>query len=409
MGVLRRLRRALLLLFLVVCALLSLALVASQVEQRVFRRRAERLLAEVQSLELRKTPWPEAMAQLQHWAANRQFNDQCDWHWCAMQVTLNESVLGYLMERNLFVRLDDYFRWRFKLSYGEGQGPFCSFEILMMRLYMRVGGRPARVIATVGMRDGIVWSKGFDVEIVTYAHLPESPYWQAWQGQYSLFASAHSRARLGDQGSTILNRPDYAIGRPGGCEICVAVWTEFTPYADPSDIHRLMQFDLSCLTRWRPCLTQRDIMPVAWAEYVAELPSQYGQRPEAPCTPTIIELLGRDSADILMGEVLAIREQVYSSGYRDGVARIRVLKKLKGAAKWNVGETVDVSVLFTTREELARVRPGLSLLLFSGRNYSHELTIDLDDACSPVPASETDLNLVRQGIEQDYSAADTPN
>ncbi|HYB62136.1 MAG TPA: hypothetical protein VEH50_11750 [Methylomirabilota bacterium] len=150
-------------------------------------------------------------------------------------------------------------------------------------------------------------------------------------------------------------------------------------------------------------------MPVAWAEYVAELPSQYGQRPEAPCTPTIIELLGRDSADILMGEVLAIREQVYSSGYRDGVARIRVLKKLKGAAKWNVGETVDVSVLFTTREELARVRPGLSLLLFSGRNYSHELTIDLDDACSPVPASETDLNLVRQGIEQDYSAADTPN
>jgi hypothetical protein len=85
-----------------------------------------------------------------------------------------------------------------------------------------------------------------------------------------------------------------------------------------------------------------------------------------------------------------------------------VLKKLKGAADWNVGETHDVSVLFTTREELARVRPGLSLLLFGGRNYSNEVTIDLNDACPLLPANEGNLNLVRQGIDQDYSAADKP-
>jgi len=408
-GVLRRLRRALDFSFFAVFALLLLALAASQIEQRLFRHRAERLLAEIQSLELRKTPWPEALAKFQHWDANRQFNDHCDEHNCSFQITLddNDAVLGYLTSRNVFDRLDDYIRWRFKLSYGEGEGPFYRFEIVLLHLYVQAGVHPARIVATVGMRDGVVWSEGYNVEIATHAHLKPGDDWAAWQGDYTLIASASSRARIEDYGVAVVHS-DYAISRPGGCEICVAGYAFFTPYADPSDIHRLMQFDLSCLTRWNPCLTQVDIMPVAWAQYRTELPSQYGQRHESPCTPTTIELLGRDSAKILTGEVLGIREEDYDSGYQDGVARVRVLQKLKGATDWNVGETRDVSVLFTTRQELGRLRPGLSLLLFNGRDPS-EISIDLDDACSPVPASETNLNLVRQGIEQDYSATDKPN
>jgi hypothetical protein len=406
-GVIRRLRRALFVLFLVVCALLSLALVAGQIEQRIFRRRAERLLAEVQSLELRKTPWPEALVKFQHWGANRKFDDHCDEHKCSFQITLDYTLLNYLMSRNIFDRLDDYLRWRFKLSYGEGEGPFDSLETFLMHAYLRVGGHPARVRATVGMRDGVVWSEGYDLAIATYAQLEPGDHWAVWQGDYTLYAFAGSRPRIESLGQSIVHA-DYAIGRPGGCEICVEGWVTFTPYADPSDIHRLLQFDLSCLTRWNPCHSQIDIMPVAWTQYLVELPIQIAQRQAPPCNSTVIESLGRDSADILIGEVLAIHEEVYSSGYRDGVARIRVLKKLKGAADWNVGETHDVSVLFTTREELARVRPGLSLLLFGGRNYSNEVTIDLNDACPLLPANEGNLNLVRQGIDQDYSAADKP-
>jgi hypothetical protein len=48
------------------------------------------------------------------------------------------------------------------------------------------------------------------------------------------------------------------------------------------------------------------------------------------------------------------------------------------------------------------------LLLFGGRDYSNELTIDLNDACPLLPANEANLRLVRQGIDQDYSAADKP-
>jgi len=148
--------------------LLSLALIVSQVEQHLFRRRGELLLAEIQSLELRKTPWHEAQSQFRRWGRDSKLDDQCNEHKCSLKITLDERVLGYLFKRNVFVRLDDYFRWRLKLSYDIG--PFARLELVLLRAYVCVGGRPARIVAIVGMRDGIVWSKGFSVFIETYAH-----------------------------------------------------------------------------------------------------------------------------------------------------------------------------------------------------------------------------------------------
>src|SRR6266478_5038974 len=54
---------------------------------------------------------------------------------------LDERVLGYLFKRSVFVRLDDYFRWRLKLSYDIG--PFARLELVLLRAYVCVGGRPA--------------------------------------------------------------------------------------------------------------------------------------------------------------------------------------------------------------------------------------------------------------------------
>jgi hypothetical protein len=132
---LRSLRRALLALLLGTAVLFSLVLAASQVEQRLFRRRAELLLAEIQSLELRKTPWHEAKAQLERWRANTEIGSRCSEQRCSQTITLNQFVFGYVSERNVFVRLDDYFRWRLNLSYSEG--PFVKFEWALLRTYMR--------------------------------------------------------------------------------------------------------------------------------------------------------------------------------------------------------------------------------------------------------------------------------
>jgi hypothetical protein len=158
-GRFRSLRKFLFALALSLCAVLFLILLASQIEQHLFRRRAELLLSQVQSLELRKTTWQDVQVQLQRWGPNRKFGNPCDAHRCSLQITLKEFVFDYFTERNLFVKLDDYFRWRLKLSYNVG--PFERMEYSLLQAYLRLGGHPARVTADIGMRDGMVWSKVF--------------------------------------------------------------------------------------------------------------------------------------------------------------------------------------------------------------------------------------------------------
>lgn len=270
----RFLRRILKIAVLGGCAVLFLILVASQIGQRIYRHRAEHLLSQVQSLELRKTPWTVAQRQLKRWERETQFDERCDRSECSVTITLFESVYSFLFRNLVFVHLDDYLRWRLKLSYSEG--PFVRMEESIRRGYELMGGRPAQIDANVGMRDGVVWSKGYMVHIDTYWHnIPgfDPGYWI----EYGLIADAHSVPQFDTSGRDWLGyqrplHPNYRIGRPGGCDICILGFVHFTPYADPGDIRRLMQLDLSCLTRVRPCLDQNDIMPGAWKQYLAERP-----------------------------------------------------------------------------------------------------------------------------------------
>lgn len=403
----RPLRRVLLALFLGLCVLFFLALTVSQVEQHLFRRRAELLLAQIQSLELRKTSWNEATAQLQRWRANTKIGSPCNDQQCSLTITLSQPVMGYVTERNVFLRLDDYFRGRLKLSNQEG--PFVKLEWTLLRFYMRVGGRPAKVAATIGMRNGTVWSKGYSVYIQTYAH--DIPDFLGDSIGYALTGYSHSVSRFDYYGTKWIDaqlrfHPDYMIGRPGGCEICVEGWARFTPYAAPADIHRLMQFDLSCLTRWHPCLNQTDIMPAAWAQYLEDQPRLEALRDHLACTPSIIELLGRDSSNMATGEILGYRDWVDNKGHRYVGTRIRVLERLKGVADWKIGKTRELTDLSGIGGDSTRLKVGTQLIFFSGRSSLSEMRIDPGYSCPVLLANETNLSLVRSGIDQDYTAND---
>jgi hypothetical protein len=258
-------------------ALVVLALLAAQVEQHVFRRRAEQLAADLETLEMRKTTWQEAQARLAHWGASRKFSDSCDAQSCSVDITFTEFAFGFLSERNLFVRLDDYFRWRLRLSYNEG--PFVRAERLLGHTFMRLGGRPATVNAHVLMQDSVVWNKAIWMQIENYSsHVPG---WDTGNRRidFGVVASAEAVSRVDRQRERwdpvqLARHPEYLIGKPSSCQICVATWTKFTPYADPSDVNRLMRMDSSCLTRWQPCVDHGEIMPEAWAQYLAERPQE---------------------------------------------------------------------------------------------------------------------------------------
>jgi len=388
--------------------LFSLGLIVSQIEQHLFRRRAELVLAEIQSLELPKTPWHEAQIEFQRWRANSEFGSQCNAQKCSLTVTLDQIVLGYLTQRNVFIRLDDYFRWRLNLAYDTG--PFVRLEWVLFRVYLRIGGHPARVVATVGMRDGIVWSKGFSVFIETYAQ-EVSGFFGSTPGSYTLIGETHSVPRFDYFGTNWIDaqlrlHPDYLIGRPGGCTTCVLGWAKFTPYTEPAEVHRLMQLDLSCLTRWHPCLNQMDIMPAAWAHYLEDQSRLDALRDHLACSPSIIELLGRDSTNMATGEILGYRERVDNGGHQHVGTRIRVLERLKGVPDWKVGETRELSDLSGIGGDSARLRAGTQLIFFSGWSPLSEMRIDPGYACPILSLNETNLNLVRRGIGQDYTTND---
>lgn len=394
----RFLRKATFALFLGLSTLVSLTLIASQIEQHIFRRRAERLLAEIQALELRSTPWPEALDRFRHWAGEEKFGDVCDQHQCSFEITLLEPVYGFVSKSYFFGHLDDYLRWRLKLTYQ--MGPFARAEQAAVQAYMAAGGRPAKLAASVGMRDGIVWSKGFEVIIETYWHNVPGFYGGGW-GEYTLIAAAHSVPRFyryGSENPQLRLHPNYEIGRPGGCEICELGWAHFTPYAASADIQRLMQLDLSCLTRIRPCLGQSDIIPSAWAQYLAEIRPADEMFDQPACTASIIETLGRDAPNVVTGAVIV------PGGPRKR-AHIRLLAKLKGATNWRIGSTYEMG--------LPEPKPSATTLnhhfvfFFDPPNLVSNGQIDRAGGCSPLPLNESNLANVRRGIDEDYAATDT--
>lgn len=399
-GQLSRLWKRLLVLLLSLSALLLVAVLAGHIQQHFFRARAELLLSEVRALELRKTPWAAAQAQLQHWGTHRELDDKCNEHSCSLTIKLNDFAYGYVTDRNLFVKLDDYFRWRLKLSYSTG--PFERALWSLFRGYMRMGGHPAQVEGDVSMHDGVVWGKGIVVRIETYAKVDARSTADGGSAEYTLIASAHSIPRFdffSDREShpQLALHPEYEIGRPDGCEICVLVWTKFTPYAAPEAVDRLMSVNTFCLTRWHSCLRENDIMPAAWSEYVAEGPRVSWSSDRLPCPSFVYRIVGRDSVHIGVAEVLE---------YHEGIAKVRVLDKLKGITNWEVGEIHEVPISGGRGEQRLQLRPHSRVVLIAGFGPLREMRVDPGYNCPVMLADETTLTQIRDGIALDYSASE---
>jgi hypothetical protein len=253
------------------------------------------------------------------------------------------------------------------------------------------------------VRDGVVWGKSY----WAYIEVPPENFFDEYG--YTLIGEANSQSRFipGFEPQLQLH-PNFVVGRPGGCKPCLMVYARFTPYAAPADVRRLMQFDLSCLTRWRPCREQADIMPVAWSQYGSELSEQ-----PLTCSAAMVKFLGRDADDVAVVLVTGNRTERGSGGEPYKVSTVKLVQRLKGAVYWRIGAprgTIlgDRDDSLTGRTMASEFQPGARfIILFSRNRWAQPGQPDLWlEPCGAVPLTDENLTLVLDGVQKDFMAAE---
>lgn len=373
MARLAQLRRVLIYFIVCAAALLLLGFAAIHIQQGILRHRAQQLLTDIRSINLRHTTYAEVQPILRRWRGNGFYDRPCTEERCNVKIVIPRMAFS--------------------------EGAFASTVRNCFRhALVTAGGHPAVVVASISVRRGIVWGKSFSISLqVGPYHAPDTYSEQS----YILFAEANSVSRF-TFGRLFEQHADYQVGRPGGCEGCMAVWAKFTPYADPSDVSRLMQFNLDCITRWQPCRTQRDIMPAAWAQVEREQQLPY----EPPnCTSKAAESAARDSDNAGVIQIVGIGKQQTENRNLVPVSAL-LLQRLKRAESWPVGTTKETWIVrdyvVHSRSRTNAVVAGTRWILL----YDVNLGSVNPHECGIVPLTDANLAFVRRGIAQDYLVAE---
>ena len=382
-------------------ALLVLATI--QAEQYLQRSRAESLLRQLQAVNLRITTFSNVERVFGRRATKSAI---CDSASCDYTIHL-ESPIGW----------QELFRVSERLRIPDGP----VYQVLH-----RLGGRPAEVDAKIVVRNGVALGKSLKVVV-------------AGQHDRWLIGRVESVPRLPrprDSESfhaALVHYPDYVIGQPGGCTGCAEGYVVFTPHTADEDVRRLMELDLSCLTRWRPCSTQADILPSAWAQYertgawepdpssvpTPGLPMAWQEiqrewRLRNPASdrisdPRLIEVLGRDSTTVAVLEITKIErpnhfcEYVLHEGHFEPTGKTcvdlrptaRVLQVLKGGL-WREGQSVTLQA---SEQELSFHNNERLIVLLNPFWAADSYDVLRWQVLPPTPKN---LALVRTGIAEDY-------
>ena len=279
-----------------VCAIGALILVAGiavyiNIQQRVLRWRAERLLSDIRELQLGKSTWADAQKIMTRWGGWGWYAGSCTQQRCTYHIAIQdishvfpELTLPGLSEHSEACLWCYRFRWPYQI----------------------LGGRPAMVAAGIDVIRGVVWGKGFELDVF----VPESllPY----TDNYVLDANAMIAWRRGDFRHPINPKhPEYSITRPNSCQWCETIYATFTPYADNEVINELMSFNLDCLTRLLPCRHPDEIAPSMWRRYYASDGASEPVETSLPdngCSMSP-EIIGRNALNLVVAEVISVRQE----------------------------------------------------------------------------------------------------
>lgn len=275
----------------------------------------------------------------------------------------------------------------------------------LWRLYQAVGGRPAEIRASWEVEAGRVWGKGFGV----FVQVPPQP-GQSLGGDegYALIGTSNSVSHFpfGYERVQLVMHPNYVVGTPGGCEICLAVYARFTPFADAADQERLLTFNLACLTAWHACRERGDIMPLAWHQYLVER-ARWDWKAATDCREYPLELMARDSDNAARAEVISSQAKKDSEG-SFLATQLRIIEPLKGMSAWPTGTTHELHVIdniLYPDSRNSQLIPGREYVALFETWGSPKAPDYHSGPCSVIPATPANLDAVKAGIRLDYRAA----
>lgn len=357
------------------CIIVLILGAAIRLDQYLLRRKAEHLLSDLRSLEMRKSTYDDAQRVIDRWKENIHQRSPCQPNRCDVEIVIGGF---YFHNEEFFVHHPKF-----------------------MRVWQVLGGRPAGVDGYVRVRKNVVWGKGIRAIVLGYSAA------QGWDVELV--------GRMGsgppDVVSTLHPEYDVGIGRHTTGVFSSGVYADFTPYADPADVRRLMDIDFSCLTRWRSCQTGADIAPTVWNEATAEnekgAARNVGQR---TCGPAVVRVLARESRRAVIGEVSRI--SIYAGVYNDSNHRpydpsdfgqVKIL--FKDDLKRSNLDSLSAMQSYSFNESLpVKEKVGDRFILFF--RYKDQFYSDNYRACELLPATKEYLEAARRGVAEDWADHD---
>jgi hypothetical protein len=377
----------------VAAALLLLAFAVAafvNVEQRVLRWRAERLLADIRGIQMGSSNWNDAQRLMNRWGKWGKWEGPCTWQSCDYQIVLQDASQAYAT----YYTTDEEVHLR-------APAPNCCRWL--RKPYMALGGRFADVYARIVVKDGIIWTKSFDVYIGLY---PNHPIQYVIEGDV-LAATADGVTRFGrPRREQIEGHSEYAIDALGTCTGCRYIESRFTPFSERSIVQQLFDFNLDCLSRWRECEDPGDIMPSAWRLFTKQKVVSSTNTEAAEWCDTPLEIAARDSKYIGIAEVTHTRKTNEGRWSRQ-IVSLQSVASLKGGAfskpLLSLGESVPFAPEYHTEQNKTEtLKPGDQLiLLFDIRFDEKDSAFRGPGPCGFFKHSEVNLDAIQRGIKRD--------
>jgi hypothetical protein len=323
-------------------AVVLLAFAFVQIQQRLLRHRAERLLADFQAIRLGQSNWEDAQRLMRRWGAWGHYEGTCTEAGCSYQIRLWDD--GTLIDS----RLSDFFAKHWPQSYS-GNRFHWTYNIL--------GGRGAEMGISFLVQDGVIRrsSVGFGLGVTP----KEAKNIYGYELMLTARANDHLRMNASDhqwilgENDQLARHPEYKVGRPGGCMICMSGELTFTPFLPVADLRRMTNYDLSCLTRWHhPCLLLQDVLPEAkiWDLYGEGEP--HSGPPSHEVLPKSCQIpvfaLARDIPNIVVVDALSTTKKAgqpgaeYPENRESETARVRVAQVLRGSSNLSPNYSFEV-------------------------------------------------------------------